>query len=650
MGTSVFGIGISGMNAAQAGLVTTGHNISNASTPGYSRQEVVQTSNIPQFTGAGFLGQGVAVTTVKRMYSEVLTNQLTTAQAQGSQLDAYNAQITQLANMLGDPSAGLSPALQDFFGGVAQLAASPQSLPSRQALLSSANALVARFQGMDQRLNDMRSGINTDIGSSVGSINSYAQQIASLNHNIEVTESSSHQPANDLRDQRDALVASLNQQVRASVVKESNGSYDIFVGNGQPVVVGNQTYALVAAPSLEDPQRIEVGYQSGGSIALLSSDSLQGGLLGGLLSFRSKSLDAAQNALGRVAIGVAQAFNDQHELGQDLNGALGSAFFSVASPTVLRNSNNAGTATVTATLQNADALSTSDYRLQYNGAAGGNENFVLTRLSDGAATAYAFPTAGGYPHDISVDGVTLTLTAGAAQNDNWMIEPTRTGAGRIGVQLKDPAAIAAASPIRTAADPGNSGSASISAGSVSGTADLPLAGPVTLKFDAATGQFSVAGAAPAVADIAYTSASSISFNGIRFAISGTPADGDEFTIGPNTNGVSDNRNALALGALQTTNTLGRNAAIAGSQATATFQDAYSQLVSEVGNTARQISVTSAAQANVIAQTQQAQQSVSGVNLDEEAANLLRYQQAYQAAGKMMQISSTLFQTVLNLGN
>ncbi|HRH12897.1 MAG TPA: flagellar hook-associated protein FlgK [Azonexus sp.] len=649
MGMSVFGIGVSGMNAAQAGLVTTGHNISNASTAGFSRQQVVQVSNLPQFTGAGFLGNGVEVTTVRRLYSDVLTNQLTLAETQGSQLDAYNAQIAQLANMLGDPSTGLAPTLQEFFSGVADVAAHPESVPSRQALLSSANALSGRLQDFDQQIAQVRTGINSEIVSSIASINAYAQQIASLNHNILVAESATaQQPANDLRDQRDALVAALNQEIRASVVKDDNGSYSVFVGTGQPVVIGSQTFALMAAPSPEDPQRLEVGYQSGASTVLLNPASIQGGRLGGLVSFRANTLDAVQNGLGRVAMGLAQTFNAQHALGQDLNGALGGTFFAVGNPVALASSNNAGTAGVTAVLQDVSALTTSDYRLQYNGVAGPNENFLLTRISDGVTTAITFPTA-GYPYSFNADGVTLTISAGASLNDNWLVEPTRLGASNFGVAVTDPARVAAAAPIRTAAALGNSGNGTISAGSVTSVANLPLPGTITLTFNAALGQFAVSGAVPAAGPFAYTPGNSISFNGITFTIAGAPGNGDKFTVDRNINGVADNRNALALGALQTANTLGKNASIVGSQSTASFQSAYSQLVSEVGNTARQIEVTSKAQKTVIAQTRQAQQSVSGVNLDEEAANLLRYQQAYQASGKMIQIAGTLFQTLLDLG-
>lgn len=647
MGTSIYGIGTSGMNAAMAGLVTTGQNIANASTPGYSRQEIVQAANLPQATGAGFLGQGVSVITVKRIYSDVLANQLTVARAQGSQLDAYNTQITQLDNMLGDPTAGLTPALQNFFTGVAAVAASPADVTSRQALLSSANSLSATFQRLDQQIEQMRGGVNAGISTGISSIDGYARQIASLNQTIVSTESATGQPANDLRDQRDALVASLNQQIGASVVKESNGSYDVFVGNGQPIVLGNQSIDLVAAASPQDPQRLEVGYQSGASTVLLSESSIQGGSLGGLVSFRSNSLDAAQNALGRVAITLAQTFNAQSALGQDLNGALGKPLFTVADPAVLQSSSNSGTGTVAAAVQNASALTSSDYRLQYDGASGGSENYQLTRISDGVTTAISFPTAAG-SGSANVDGITLSLTSGAAANDSWLIEPTRSGASSIAVALTDPAAIAAASPVSTGAALTNAGSGTISAASVSSLANVPLPGTVTLTYNAAAGQFAVSGAVPAAGPFAYTPGSNISFNGISFAISGTPANGDAFTLAPNTNGTSDNSNALALAALQTANTMGQNASVAGSQPTTSFGGAYTQLVTQVANTAQQMGVMDTAQQNVIAQATQAQQSVSGVNLDEEAANLLRYQQAYQAAGKMIQIANTLFQAVLAL--
>ena len=639
MSVGVFGIGISGMNAAQAGLVTTGHNISNASTPGYSRQEVVQVANIPQSSGAGFLGQGVDVITVRRLYSDALSSQLTLAQTQGSQLDAYNVQIKQLSNMFSDPSAGLAPVMSNFFSGVADVAAHPESVPSRQALLSGANSLTARFQEMDQQMSQMNTSINADITASVNAINGYAQQVAALNLRIASAEGATGQAANDLRDQRDALVTALNQEVRTSVIKDNSGNYNLFIGNGQSLVVGARVFELAATPSAENPERITVGYKSGNTVVALAESSLQGGLLGGELSFRSVSLDSAQSALGRLAIGVAQSFNAQHTLGQDMSGAFGANFFSFTGPAAVANSGNSvSSATVAVTVTDASALTSSSYSLKYTGSSSGNENFQLTRNSDGATTSAVFTS--GTSGSLTVDGLTFNLTVPPSANagDSWTINnPTRFASSSIQVVVKTPQAIAAAAaPIRTAT---NIGSATLSLSGLVSTAKLPpLNSPVTLTFDSLAGTFKVAGATPTVSDIPYSAGNAISVNGMRFSVSGTPLNGDTFTIERDISGVSDNRNALALAALQTAKTMGSN----------TLGGTYSEMVSQIGNTARQVDMTATAQVNVIAQAKQSLQSLSGVNLDEEAANLLRFQQAYQASGKMMQIANTLFQSVLDL--
>lgn len=638
MGNSIFGIGLSGLNAAQAGLLTTGHNISNASTPGYNRQQVVQSSNNPQLTGSGFIGQGVQVSTVKRVYSEFLASQVLQAQTQNSQLDSYYTQIKQLDNMLGDPSAGLSPTLQSFFNGVQDVAASPASVPSRQALLSNAQSLVARFQGLNQRFTEFRDGVNSQIAGSVTEINSLAQQIASLNHNIVLTgDANSRQPANDLLDQRDELVAQLGRVINIAVVRQSDGSFNVFIGNGQALVLGAQTLTLKTAASSADPTKTVVGYVAGGNTIPIPESTLQGGSLGGALAFRSGTLDSAQNALGRVAIGLAQTFNDQHRLGQDLNGVIGGNFFSVAVPGVISVTGNNPASSIAASISNAGALTTSDYQLGFDGT-----NYTLTRLSDNTSVSSSVLPSGAAP--LSLDGISIT---GATINagESFVIQPTRNGARDITVAISDAAQIAAAAPIRSTAALTNAGSGTISAGTVNSPppVNVDLQQPVTITFHAPyDGQFDVTGAGAGLPanNQAYTAGADISFHGWTVQISGNPAAGDTFTLGPNSNGVSDNRNAQLLGGLQAQNTLAGG--------TASYQSAYGQLVSQVGNKTRELEVTSKAQANLVAQTEQTQQSLSGVNLDEEAANLLRYQQQYQAAGKVMQIANTLFDTLLNL--
>jgi len=639
VGNSIFGIGLTGLNAAQAGLLTTSHNISNASTPGYNRQQIVQASNIPQLTGAGFIGQGVQVSTVARVYSQFLSSQVLQAQTQSSQLDGYYTQIKQLDNMLGDPSSGLSPALQSFFRGVQDVAANPGSVPSRQALLSNAQSLVARFQELNQRYSEIRNGINSQIASSVTGINSLAQQIAALNQNIMLAGgAASGQPPNDLLDQRDALVAQLNREINTSVVRQSDGSYNIFIGNGQALVVGTQTLTLKATASPADPARTMIGYVSGGNAILIPEGDLQGGTLGGYLAFRNGTLDGAQNALGRIAIGLAQTFNDQHRLGQDLNGAIGGNLFNVPVPSVISAKGNNPASNIVAGISNAGALTTSDYQFGFDGT-----NYTLTRLADNISVSTTVLPSGASP--LTLDGISIT-GATINANESFAIQPTRNGARDIAVAISDTAKIAAAAPIRTAAALTNSGSGTISAGTVNPPPpiNVDLQQPVTLTFHVPyDGQFDATGGGAGLPAMnqTYTPGADVSIHGWTVQISGNLAAGDSFTVGPNSNGTSDNRNALLLGSLQTQNTL-----IGG---TASYQSAYGQLVSQIGNQTRELEVTSKAQANLVAQSERAQQSLSGVNLDEEAANLLRYQQAYQASGKVMQIASTLFDTLLSLG-
>lgn len=631
---SGYSIGVSALATAQAGLLTTEHNISNVNTPGFHRQQIVQSTNIPQYTGIGFLGQGVHVDTVKRIYDQMLDGQLMQAQTQSSQLESYYAQIEQLDNMLADPSAGVSPALQEFFNGVHDVVTSPASIPSRQAMLSGAQTMAARFQAINQRFTEIRDGVNSEIRSSVGVVNSYAQQIASLNQQIGVAQGAAggQQPANDLLDQRDQLIGDLNRIIKVSTVKQEDGSLNVFIGNGQTLVLGAQSFTLGAVPSREDQERIDVGVSFGGSTILLPKGSLTGGTLGGLLAFRDETLDSAQNALGRVAIGLAQTFNDQHQLGMDLNGALGTNFFNVAAPKVINNTDNSLASSLTVSFSDVSQMTTSDYQL----TVGAGPVATLTRLSDNAVlfSGVALPQ--------TVDGLTFSAMTAVA-GDRFLIKPTINGARDISVKLTDTSAIAAAAPIKTNATLSNSGSGTISAGSVNAPPppNANLLQPVTITFTSPT-TFDVAGTGTGnPTGVAYTSGASITYNGWTMQISGTPAAGDSFTVGSNTGGVADNRNALLLAGLQIRNTL--------SGGTTTYQGAYSQLVSFVGNKTREVEVTAKAQASLVLQTQQAQQAMSGVNLDEEAANLLRYQQAYQAAGKMMQIATTLFDTLLGLG-
>jgi flagellar hook-associated protein 1 FlgK len=750
MATSIVNNGLTGLFAAQAGVLTTSHNISNASTPGFSRQRIVQTTNQPMYTGVGFFGQGTNVQSVERMYSQYLSGRVFAAETRVGELDAYLAEIQQIDNMLADSSAGLSPALSEFFKGVQEVAANPSSIPARQSMLSTAEALVSRFQAIDQNLVQQRLGLNQQITSEIGLVNSYTSQIANLNQQIILAQAGgTNQPPNDLLDQREHLLQELNKEISVTTVTQTDGTLSVFIGNGQPVVMNTNAYALNAQPSSSDPQKVVVGIQTiaGNNTVELLGSFLTGGKLGGLLAFERESLNPAQNALGRIAVALAQSFNQQHQMGQDLNGAMGSDLFSFplnsasgmfAYSNLYANKNNTGTAVLTAQILQSDyrvvyngvsgqydvyrlnanlpmasasgatpvalappltpggsvnvdgvtitaaagalangdaftlkpgnpsstrivadssnsaagtasvlgstqagigALSGSDYRLDYTGV--GVPGYVVTRLSDNATLT---PTLNLIPaNSITFEGVTIRLQGAPNVGDSFILQPTRNAARDITVNFADPRMIAAGNSFRTRSDFANIGTASIDAGSMVALdpTKMPLGGSVTLTYTKATNTWAVAGAWTATipsSDFTPGQQNVIDLNGIRFTISGVPQDGDRLYLDPNTNGVSDNRNAQALGGLQTTKLLAGNSA--------SLEEVYSQIVSMIGNKTREIQVTGQAQQTLANEANDAVQQLSGVNLDEEAANLIRYQQAYQAAAKMIDVGTKLFDTFL----
>jgi flagellar hook-associated protein 1 len=546
MTSGLIGIGITALNAAQAGLVATQHNIANVNTPGFHRQQTVQSAEIANFTGSGFFGNGVQVDSVRRIVNQFLDNQVVASQGGLSREDAYFTMVSQIDKLLGSSGTGLSSAMQGFFGAMHEVANNPASLVPRQTLLAYAQTLSSRFEGIADQLNMLRSGVDSQLSGSVSVVNSLARQVATLNNKIASLQGSG-QPPNDLMDQRDELVRRLAEEIGVTAVRQSDGSYNVFIGQGQALVVGGQSFDLSVIASQEDPTRRVLAIRIGAASVELPESTVSGGRIGGLLAFRSESLDTAQNLMGRIAIGLADAFNTQHALGYDLNGAAGGNFFTpISLKAPVANAGNSGTGVVGIGLSGISGLTGGDYRLSYDGA-----NYVVTRLTDNATlySGAAFPAA-------AIDGFTLSLTSGMIDpGDSFLIRPTFDGAGNFGVALSDPNRIAAA------ATPG---------------------GPL------------------------------------------------------------DNGNALLLAGLGSQNIL--------SGGTASLETAYSQLVGQIAVLTQQSEIALEAEQVVLNDAIAAQQSVSGVNLDEEAANLLRYQQAYQAAGRAIQVASTLFDTILAIGN
>jgi flagellar hook-associated protein 1 FlgK len=679
MGSGIINTAVTGLNVAQYGLLTTEHNIANVNTPGFSRQRSIQESNAGLLTGAGFVGQGAHVATVERMYSRFLTEQVDRSQSSASELETYHAQISQIDDLLADPGTGLSSALQAFFASVQDLAANPSQLPNRQAMVSAAQSLTARYQSLSDQLAQMYNGINSEITAAVASVNSYGEQIASLNGRIAVAEASTGQPPNDLLDIRDQMVLELNQLIRTRTTTNTDGSYNVFVGSGQQLVVGSQPIGMATMASSADSSRLVVGLRTAAGVQEIPESLISGGSLSGLLAFRSESLDRASNDLGSNAASLALTFNAQHALGQDFFGQsqLASSpptsftpqFFSVSPPVVVGNARNpTGSPLVSAAFVSpppfngnfyAD-LGNSDYRLNADGAG-----LSLTRLTDNKQWSGADLAAVNAQLSSDPQGFVLAAPGALLAGSSYLIQPTRGAARSIAVNpalVADSRLIAAAGPLRAAAGTANTGSASVSPGQAGpGYQDAVAGLPISLEYQAGElrnfpvgARVSIDGAAPVDITardqgIAYTSGATVTLvgsanvnppTGFSFVITGLPNNGDRFSVELNTGATADGRNALSLAQLQTQQTM--------SGQTASYQDAYARLVSETGNKTRQLQVSSEAQKNLLVQAKASRDSLSAVNLDEEAANLIRFQQAYQASARAFQIGASLFDTILEL--
>ncbi|TAH51328.1 MAG: flagellar hook-associated protein FlgK [Betaproteobacteria bacterium] len=646
--SNLLNIGLTGLYAAQSQLSTTSHNITNAATPGYHRQTVQQSNATPLLKGGSFFGQGTVVDSVQRSYSQYLENQVQLSDNRRAEYAAYNLQVSQIDNLLADPTVGLSPAMSEFFGAVQDVSANPTNMASRQALLSTGEALVTRFQALDGRLAEIGQGVDADIVATVTGINSLAREIAELNQRIlDSRATSGGAAANDLLDLRDRAVTELNKLVRVTTLPQSDGTLSVFIGSGQRLVLGNDAAQLGTAPGTGEGGGFGVTLIGrDGTPSPLSESLLTGGSLGGMLAFRREALGTVQRDLGLIATSLAAAFNAQHRLGVDLDGMLGADFFSLAAPQV-----ESSAATIEIDPAAIGALTSSSYELT---VAGGN--YTLTNLTTGAARTLA--------EGETFQGLKLTSVTGP--DGTYLIEPTRRAVGEIRMGIVDARKVAAASPVAVAAVAGNAGSGRIgdirvssTDGMVSGASTVPDFNPFSLSWSGGTigvpAGYTLASGNPPVADNSYdpaTSGTGKTFTltaavgySFTFTLAGTPADGDSFGFSPNTDGIADNRNAALLGALQTDKLMFD----ANGRPTATLNNAYAQLVSKVGNKAREVQAGEKAQDALLAQAEATRDSVSGVNLDEEAANLVRFQQAYQASARVMSVAQTLFDEMLAIG-
>ena len=648
MGSGLLGIGTSALLSTQRALDTVGHNVANVNTPGYSRQRVELAARLPQTFSSGFIGTGVDITGITRSYDQFLTGELRSSSSGYSESNTLAALSNGLDNLLADQNSGLSPVLGSFFAAMQGAANDPTSLAARGALLGEADSLATRINGLNDWLDTTRRSLGARLDTNVQEVNQLAGSIASLNQQIiDARGSAGGQPPNDLLDQRDQLVLELSGKVSITTTTQEDGAMNVFIGSGQSLVLGVQNSTLGVVERVSDPGQFDITIGAPGSPAVEITNLITGGEMGGVLRYREQVLMPAMNDLGRLAIELGTFMNAQHRAGVSLDGQPGLDLFSVASPQIIPDSGNGGSIAVA--FDDVAQLTADEYRLTYDGAS-----WSLARAGSGQVVPMS--GSGSVADPFIAEGISITIGAGAVAGDGYNVRPTRDGAAAFSVLTGNPRELALAAPVLASAAVLNTGTGQISSGTVTDINNPAfqsppgqLSPPVRIRFtsptsyelidQATSGVIDTGSYDPAAgADVFPTANLGIDY-GYQVRITGSPAAGDEFNVAYNSNGAADNRNGLLLAGMQTQQLMNGG--------TTSFNDAYGQLVADVGTQARSAQVSTDVQASVLQQAESEWAASSGVNLDEEAADLLRYQQAYQAAAQIIAVSDTIFQTLIS---
>ncbi|MGH8136661.1 MAG: flagellar hook-associated protein FlgK [Steroidobacteraceae bacterium] len=621
---------VSGLLAFQRALDVTSNNVSNAATPGYSVERINLAENQAQATASGYIGSGVNVQSVTRSYDELLAGQVRSSQSSYSGFNAFATQAAQIDNMLSDSSTGITASLQAFVNALQTVANSPASTAQRQVLLSQAQSLTQQLQNYGSQLSTYSSNVESQIGSSVGQINTLATGIASLNGQIAAGLASTGQTPNDLLDQRDNLIDQLSQFVTVNTAAQSDGSLNVYIGTGQALVTGSVAQALTAFQDPFNATQHDIGIISGGNTADVTSE-ISGGSLGGLLAVRSQVVDPTQNALGQFSVGLATIVNQAQQSGMDLTGATGKPMFAVGAVQIQPATTNAGSSAVTATRTNLGALTADDYALHMNG---GTWQLVDQTTGQGVAMTGTGTSADPF----KAAGLSIVVSGTASNGDSFLIRPTAAATAGLSVLLTSPAQIAAASSIEATAGTGNTGSGAVATSAVTDPATW-VPGAYTISFTSPTQYQVTNGGGTVVGSGPYTSGTPIAFAGAQVTLSGAPAAGDTFTVGAaSALNTGDNSNAFAMIDALSASTLNGG--------TTSLTNVANNLVSQIGVVTQQAQANASAQKSVNQSAVDTRNNLSGVNLDEEAARMVQYQQAYQACAQMIQTSNLMFNSLI----
>lgn len=659
MGASaLMSLGLRAMAASYAAMQTTGHNISNANVAGYSRQEAELVTAQGQFTGAGYFGKGADVKTVSRAHDQFMTRAAAIAKSLSSMDEARKTRLDQLEQVFSTGTSGIGYVTGQFLNSMVDLASRPGDASTRQVVLARASDLAARFNSAQGELDTIQESVSADLRTSVQAVNGIAKSIAAVNSQIAAVRGLG-QPPNDLLDERDRLVSQLSEYVQVSTLEADDGTLGVFVAGGQRLVLGGNASSLAIGLDPADPSRSAIQLVSDGEKRYLDSNTVVGGSLSGLLKFQNDDLVDARNMIGQMAAAIAGVVNAQQQLGVNLQEPIGSVasqpLFAVGAPQALPASTNAQAgnayvAQVSLQVEDYSALQAANYELRPDPAGSGR--YQLTRLSDPQKTQII--DSG----DV-VDGLRITVDVPLGVTDRFLLKPVAAAAGGMKALLTDPRDLAAASPLVAVTSPSNTGTAAVGALTMYATPPQPDAtarvtftddsGNYTWElFDAGGGLLSSGNATWKAGQTVPPAGTDV--NGFALTLTGVPRSGDRFDVQPiQPNAVSQNNgNAQALAALRDIAFVGRTMAADGSTSGgATATDAYATAMSDIGVRVQTAKSTAAVSASVSDQAEAARTATAGVNLDEEAARLIQYQQSYQAAAKVLQVAQSVFQTLLD---
>ena len=620
--SNLLATGSSALIAFQRALSTVGHNVANINTPGYSRQRVEFEARDATYFGYGYQGNGVQIVDVRRMADSLATSRLLDSGGELARLQQLSTLSSRLDQLFSEKATGISAPWSSFFDSVNALSSNAAGSADRESVLAQANALVTRFRQIDQHLDGLDIEVNAGLTAATDEVNRLAKEIAQLNGQI----GGSSSPSGDLLDRRDQLISELVAFTGGNAATQDGGLVNVFSAGGQPLVVGATASTLVTVPDPYRPERLQVALETNGQRVTLDKRAL-GGQIGGLVEFRTTVLDPAMAELGRIATSLAQTFNEGHRAGMDQYGQMGADFFTLPAPRLSSNANNTGNASLTTSVGSVGGLNAQNVLLRFDGAA-----WVATHPDTGASIPMTGTGTAADP--LVVNGIEVVLASGTpAANDRFLLQPTAGAAGNLGVAITDPGRIAAATPVKATTDLANTGSGKLSGLKVTDADNAGLLAPTDIEFIDAT-QYTINGTGP----FAYTPGQTIAYNGWSVVLDGAPAAGDTFSVGPTGANSSDNGNAKLLSNLDDARVLNGG--------TLTLNGAIGGLTTQVGSAARQADYSAQAQQVIHDQAQAARDAVSGVNLDEEAADLMRLQQAYQAASQIIATADTLFQSLL----